>query len=344
MGDRFLTKEIVDTDNHQYAITTVDSYLTHDKKKLLIVDTDAGSDDGVAILNLLGAEKNSRNIKTVLITTVQGNTHVDIVGRNVLKVLKTSNRLNIPVFRGLNESLLYTPETDYFYGSDAFGDFYFPDPPSEDLIKTKHAVNALIESVAAYPGKLSLVCLGPLTNIAMAAKMDDTFLRNLREIFVLGGSDSGIGNIKPGREFNFYMDPEAAYVVLNGVERVKKRLNLVTWETASKRTTVSMDWRKNVLGALNSSAVELINKAEKPQLVGDTWISADTILTSIVIDDKLIEKSSDYHAIVEPFGEYSKGALFIDYQSDRNQTKNIRLIEKIDTETYKNMLLQNLKH
>lgn len=98
------------------------------------------------------------------------------------------------------------------------------------------------------------------------------------------------------------------------------------------------------MGALNSSAVELINKAEKPQLVGDTWISADTILTSIAIDDKLIEKSSDYHAIVEPFGEYSKGALFIDYQSDKNQTKNIRLIEKIDTETYKNMLLQNLNH
>ncbi|XP_069684495.1 uncharacterized protein [Periplaneta americana] len=157
----------------------------------LIIDTDAGVDDAVALFLALGYEAKQRNCSSriIAITCVFGNTNVDNVVVNVLKILKTSNRLNIPVYRGASRSILVTPHIEDFYGADGLGDFVYPDPPKpEDYLNKEHAAVALVRLVAQYPKQITLLCLGPLTNVALAIRLDPFFITNLKQLVILGGS------------------------------------------------------------------------------------------------------------------------------------------------------------
>lgn len=140
----------------------------------------------------------------------------------------------------MNQSILETPETDDFYGQDGFGDFEFPDSPTDDLIKPTHGVIALAELVRLCPGKFSLIALGPLTNVALASRFNPNLIKDLDEIFILGGSVEGVGNIKPGVEFNIYMDVDAAAIVLKEATKRDKPVVLVPWETAKIRSAIPM--------------------------------------------------------------------------------------------------------
>ncbi|WAR30402.1 URH2-like protein [Mya arenaria] len=173
---------------------------TSGQRKLLI-DTDAGVDDAQAILMAL----KSPDVDVIGITCVAGNVDAMQVGKNVLRVLQVVNRLDVSV--------------DYYHGSDGLGDVPDPEAPDKSLIQSEHAVNALIRLSKKYKGELSLVCLAPLTNIAMGLRLDPGLGPRLKH---------WKGNITVAAEFNFYFDPEAAYVVLN---QLKAPITIVTWET-----------------------------------------------------------------------------------------------------------------
>lgn len=144
--------------------------------------------------------------------------------------------------------MLFTPETDNFYGEDGFGDFEFPEPPSEDIIQSAHGIIALAELVKLCPGKFSLIALGPLTNIAHASRLNPNFIRDLDEIFILGGSVEGEGNVKPGVEFNIYMDVDATAVVLNEGLKREKPIVLVPWETAKRSAIPMVNFNRTMSG------------------------------------------------------------------------------------------------
>ena len=107
---------------------------------------------------------------------------------------------------------------------------------------------------------MSLIAVGPLTNVALAMKTDNELSNRLEEIFIMGGNKEGIGNVTETGEFNFHYDPEAAYTVLR---MTMCPTYIATWELSYKYNFINLSWRKDVLGKINTAAANLLNKLEK---------------------------------------------------------------------------------
>ncbi|CAH1263162.1 Hypp2640 [Branchiostoma lanceolatum] len=157
-------------------------------RQLVVLDVDGGVDDAQAIMLAL----THPHVQVLGITCVAGNVNVDQVCRNVLRVLKVFDRLEVPVFAGASLSLLGTHvDACHYLGQDGMGDVPDPDPPSADLVQSEHAVSALLRLSREYPG---------------------------------------LGNVTPSAEYNFWCDPEAAHVVLEGYVSLFP-ITVVPWET-----------------------------------------------------------------------------------------------------------------
>lgn len=171
----------------------------------IIIDTDPGVDDAMAILLAIKAQD---RLKVEALTTVDGNVGIDRVTDNALSILELCGAWDIPVCRGAARPL--GKETAYsadFHGSDGLGGADLQ--PKERTAGEESAVDYLVRSAAKEPGELTLVCIAPLTNVALAVKKDPEFAGNIRRLVIMGGAEHG-GNMSPVAEFNFFHDPQAA--------------------------------------------------------------------------------------------------------------------------------------
>lgn len=174
----------------------------------ILIDTDPGHDDLLAILLAAAAER----IDLKAITTVSGNAPVENTTDNALRIVDYLN-LDIPVYAGCAQSMthryVYPTEFHGASGMDSAGaDF----PPSRHRAQPTHAVNAIIDWARRLEGELTLVAIGPLTNLASALIAEPQLVSLLKEVIIMGGS-LGRGNITPAAEFNIWADPRAAKLV-----------------------------------------------------------------------------------------------------------------------------------
>ncbi|KAM9320781.1 uncharacterized protein PAF06_005300 [Gastrophryne carolinensis] len=179
-------------------------------KTLLLLDVDCGVDDAQAIMMAIAVPE----VEIVGITCCFGNSSIENVCKNVLRVLQVCNKMEIPVFRGATHSILGDSNTEFSpFGCDGLGNAGDMDGPGMEHLQKEHAVQALIRIANQYPGQVSVVAVGPLTNLALAVKIDPTLPKKLNKLCIMGGSIEGRGNRTQCAEFNFYQDPEAAYIV-----------------------------------------------------------------------------------------------------------------------------------
>jgi purine nucleosidase len=175
----------------------------------IIIDTDPGQDDAVAILLALG----SPELEVLGVTAVAGNVPLPLTQRNARIVVELSGRA-VPVFAGCDRPLARVLETaEYIHGKTGLNGAPLPEPtlPIEPL----HAVDFLIETLRREaPGTVTLCALGPLTNLATAFRRAPDIVERVQEIVLMGGGLFEGGNITPAAEFNIYVDPEAAEIVL----------------------------------------------------------------------------------------------------------------------------------
>ena len=177
-------------------------------KRRIILDTDPGVDDALAIILAM----NSSELEVVGITTVHGNVSVDLGTSNAIKVLGLLQRLDVPVYRGSARPLVREPvHATEVHGEHGLGDAALPDPGVE---ARGDAIRFLVDAISGAPGKLTVVSLGPLTNLAQAEQAAPGLLRMADEIITMGGAIEEPGNVTPAAEFNFFADPEAARVVI----------------------------------------------------------------------------------------------------------------------------------
>lgn len=173
----------------------------------IIIDTDPGIDDAVALAIALYSEK----LDVRLITTVAGNVGLDKVTFNALRLLKFFNK-NVPVALGADRPLIKDPiDASDIHGSTGMDGFEFEEP-SEELVLKENAVNAMYRVIMDSKEPMTLVPIGPLTNIALLLKMYPEVKNNIAEIVFMGGSASR-GNAGVMSEFNIFADPEAAKIV-----------------------------------------------------------------------------------------------------------------------------------
>ncbi|XP_052806824.1 inosine-uridine preferring nucleoside hydrolase-like isoform X2 [Mya arenaria] len=319
---------------------------TPSRRKLLI-DTDAGVDDAQAILMALKYP----DVDVIGITCVAGNADAMQVGKNVLRVLQVVNRLDIPVYIGCNEPLLGDKkETSDYHGSDGFGDVPDPEAPDDSLLESEHAVNALMRLSKKQEGELSLVCLAPLTNIAMAIRMDPGIGSRLKHCYIMGGNHHGKGNMTVAAEFNFYFDPEAAYVVLN---QLKAPITIVTWETCMEHSipwdnfmALKKCYCKTTVGKFVSMLEENVIKSfyqtlrdsgiDKNYEVVDQFAMAAAIFDDVIISQELV------YSTVELTSGLCRGQMVVDWSNVLKRNPNVNVVLKIDMnkilDSYENML------
>jgi len=176
----------------------------------IIIDTDPGQDDAVAILLALA----SPEIEVLGITAVAGNVPLELTARNARIVCELAGRADVPVFAGCAAPLMRPLVTaEHVHGRTGLDGPVLPDPqmPLQDA----HAVDFIIDTLRAEaPGSVTLCPLGPLTNIAMALKKAPDIADRIARIVLMGGAYFEVGNITPAAEFNIYVDPEAADIVM----------------------------------------------------------------------------------------------------------------------------------
>lgn len=178
----------------------------------IIIDTDPGIDDALALALAL----QSPELQVLAVTTVYGNCQADQAFRNARHLVKRFSRQEVPVYPGADRPLArpLQPALET-HGDQGLGNFRLPDSELLPEPRRTPAAVAITDTLAAAAEPVTLVCLGPLTNLALALRLNPQLLKDrLKRVVIMGGSVSAPGNVTPVSEFNFWADPEAAAAVL----------------------------------------------------------------------------------------------------------------------------------
>lgn len=181
------------------------------EKKRILFDTDPGVDDSMAILLAFS----SPEIEVEGLSTVFGNTGVDVTTGNALRLVELAGRPDIPVAAGAGKPLL-RPNTSNgwrVHGKNGLGQAELPEPTTEP--DPRRAPQLIIDTIMANPGEITLVPLGPLTNVALAVATEPRIAQNVKEVVLMGGAATVPGNASPVAEANIRNDPEAAHIVFH---------------------------------------------------------------------------------------------------------------------------------
>jgi inosine-uridine nucleoside N-ribohydrolase len=212
----------------------------------MIIDTDTGSDDAVALIMAL----KSKDIDVIAVTTVSGNVSLDKATNNALMTIEICKTQTPPVYKGAAKPLFRDPVTAMnVHGNDGMGDCNLIHPTLKAESET--AVQAILRLVKEYPNEIDIVAIGPVTNIALAIMTDPETMKKVRHIYSMGSSGFGPGNTTPVSEFNVYVDAEAYQIMLN---------------SGIKLTIIGFDV---CLGdaALNKHDMEILLKSKKTEAI-----------------------------------------------------------------------------
>jgi purine nucleosidase len=295
--------------------------------RTFLIDTDTASDDAVALIMALRAP----DVRVAAITTVAGNVPVQQSTRNALYTVELCGS-NVPVYTGAEHPLLRTYQNaTWFHGRDGLGDQGYP-PPRQPAAKL-HAVDAIIETIEANPG-LVIVTLAPLTNLALALAKKPEIADKVGRFVVMGGAPCCEGNVTPAAEYNIWVDPEAARVVmLSGVP-----IELVGWHLSRGEAVVRDDDIRRILG-LNTElarfAIECNSHARKAYKVqtGEEGICLpDPVAMCLALDPSVATAWSEHYLDVETQSELTRGMTVIDRLNvatdDRNQSVWAQVLQK----------------
>jgi purine nucleosidase len=303
-----------------------------------IVDTDVGIDDAVALLMLLAHP----TVKLLAITTVMGNVPLAQATQNVVTILNIAQAPVIPIYSGCAKPLLqYNPQdARYVHGNDGLGGMGQPSdnrPP-----EPTHASLALVRLAAQYPGQLTLLTLGPLTNIALAIHLDRTFLKNLRRLVVMGGAVEGHGNTTPPTEFNIGVDPEAAKLVFEACAQTGLKIELISWEATLAHPTPPDIWENIIKG--ESSAAQFLQgmtvylKQRMGPMNRKVFLWPDPLAAAVALDPEIVLSQEARFAEVEAGHNLARGQTLVDYRASSKQSPNIHLIRAVDLAKFYKLL------
>ncbi len=295
----------------------------------LLIDTDAGVDDAHAIMMALAQP----NVEVTALTTVTGNIHVDYVNRNVFTILDVMQQ-DVPVYQGATQPLIHDWEweTEEFHGTDGLGDW--PErPPSQRQIEAEHGVLALLRLANTFPGELTVVALGPMTNIALALRLDPILPEKVKQLVFMGGTIAAHGNTRiPTAEFNIYCDPEAAYITLQAFTTAY----MISWETTLQHP---LDWerfaalinlpgeRARFFAATNSKMLSYLKSGRASSV---NFLLPDPLAMAITLNPDLILASENRRVTVELNGTHTRGQTIVDYTNSGRAGQNVQVITQID--------------
>ena len=317
----------------------------------LIIDTDTAGDDTFSILMALRAP----DVTLEAITICNGNVPFLQQVENALYTLEVAGAGGqVPVYLGCPRPMLREPVfATEFFGADGMSNAGFP--KARQRPEREHAVDRIIDLVMSNPGEIEILAQAPLTNIAAAWVKEPRIAENLKHLWVMGGTDNGRGNTTPAAEFNFYVDPEAAKIVVNA----GFALTLSSW-------TLTLN-----SGVLPGAALQRIEAMDTPlsrffmtvsrapltrtrhQYGQPLSTHPDSLTCACMLDPSLMLETADCLLDVETQGELTRAYSSIsellpsdDSEIDRSwfaERANARIIRKADTARFAEMLIKALE-
>lgn len=306
----------------------------------LVLDVDTGTDDAVAImLAALHPE-----LELLAVTAVNGNVEVAHCTNNTLRTLEWIGRPDIPVYEGLAHPIVRNDfpvpratKRDAKVHMEAL-----PLPEAKGRKQKLPAPLFLTEVFAQSPGAITLVAVGPLSNVAAAIALDPAFVGNVAELMIMGGAINK-SNVTPSAEFNIWADPEAASVVLSAGWRKATMVPL----DATHEALISLDQCRR-LRALGSPAGVAAAKfieyriagyhANQPTGIPDTAPVHDAVCIAALTDEKVID-TRHLNVVVETQGEFTIGRTVVDHERRTNRPANCYVALHADRERFFKILL-----
>jgi purine nucleosidase len=272
-----------------------------------LIDTDTASDDAVALIMALRAP----DVRVVAITTVAGNVPVEQSTRNALYTVELCGA-DVPVYSGADKPLLrpYQNAT-WFHGRDGLGDHNYPAPRGSAA--RSHAVDAIIDAIEGNPG-IVIVTLAPLTNLALALAKKPSIAAGVTRCVVMGGAPCCEGNVTPAAEYNIWVDPEAARVVM----RSSLPIELAGWHLCRGEAVLRETDIARILAfdtSLARFAIECNSHARHAYRVqtGEDGISLpDPVAMSLALDPTIGTNWSDHYIDVETASDLTRGMTVVD--------------------------------
>jgi purine nucleosidase len=296
----------------------------------IIIDTDPGQDDAVAILLALAE---SDHLDLLGIATVAGNVPVDLATVNALRLVELAGRPDIPVFRGASRPLLRPLRTaEFICGPDGLDGAALP--PPQLAAQPRHAVAFLLDTLAAAEDcSLTLCLLGPLTNAALAFAQAPELARKLARIVLMGGARD-LGNVTPAAEFNFFVDPHAAEIILSlGVPIVMFGLHATHQAMATPERVARIAALDSPVGRAVSGMIS----RPRPGGIARFGVAGhplhDPCVVAYVLWPELFH-GRDCHVAVETASETTMGRSTIDWFGSTKQAPNAHVIERIDADGF----------
>ncbi|MEP7270314.1 MAG: nucleoside hydrolase [Acidobacteriota bacterium] len=304
----------------------------------MIIDTDTASDDAVAILMALRHPE----IHVEAITIVAGNVGVEQASANARYTVELCGR-EVPVFLGAAQPLVRDPHrAHFFHGEDGMGNMNYPAP--RHPVSSGHAVDALIRVVLENPG-ITIVTLGPMTNLALALKKAPAIVEKAGRVVVMGGAACTVGNITPAAEYNIWCDPEAASICFESGLAIE----MVGWELCRGEANLHEDdirhCREVIDTELSHFAIDCNASAIETnrQWLGEPGIGLpDPIAMAIAIDESICTQRSKHHVAIECEGTLTRGMTVVDQLGVTPHEKKVTVCWEIDVDRWKRLLFKSL--
>ena len=316
----------------------------------IIIDTDTAGDDVISILLAL---KNP-DVTLEALTICNGNIGFEQMVENALLTLEMAGKGGqVPVYRGCKRPLVRKPiDAAYVFGADGMSNANFP--KARQRPEKKHAVDAIIELVMQNPGEITILAQAPLTNISTAYQREPNIARAVKHLWIMGGTDNSIGNTTPAAEFNFFVDPEAAKIVLNAGFKV----TLSTW-TLTMRSGILREKDFAAIEGMNTKLSRFFLKVNEATLefMRDRHGAAhsahpDSLTCAMMLDENLILEAEDCAVDVETKGELTRGYSSVSSEilPDHDiatpakplRKANARVVKRADTAKFGKMLRKAL--
>jgi purine nucleosidase len=292
-------------------------------KMKLLIDTDPGVDDALAILMA------HAHADVLGLSIAAGNVGIAHTVGNALKLVETIGA-DTPVFAGCASPLVLPAEDAAFvHGIDGFGDTGYA--PSSRRAEDEAAALAILRLAHAHAGKVVLVAIAPLTNLALALRLDPALPQRVARLVIMGGAVTGRGNTQRlPAEFNIGFDPEAAHIVFSSFPQ----FTLVDWE-ATTRHGIAFERMRAWLAADNPRARFYASISRKTH----AWsrergrpnvLVADALAMAVALQPDIVTRAEERHVAIELTGTHTRGATVVDWESRSGAAANARIVLDVD--------------
>lgn len=308
-------------------------------RRRIIVDTDPGQDDAVAILLALASPD---EFEVLGVVAVAGNVPLERTAMNALRIVELAGRAEVPVHAGCARPMARVLTTaEHVHGKTGLDGYSLPEPSRP--LAAKHGVDFIVETLmAAEPGSITLCTLGPLTNVAMALNKEPKIGPRVREIVMMGGAYFEVGNITPAAEFNIHTDPEAADVVMrSGIPITMAPLD-VTHRVLTTRA------RKDAIAAIGNrvgtAVAGLLSFSERFDLTKYGSLGAplhDPCVIAWLLKPELF-KGKTINVSIETTSPLTLGMTVADWWQITDRPKNVHFLREADADGFYALLTERL--